>query len=294
MRLKTLLLATAIALVGLSSAVTGQQLIDGIKVDLPYAVTVGEIVLEPGEYEIRRASQNQDQVLQIFSNDKMRYQTSVITVPALDNKTPEDTKDVLHHIGDNYYFDKIWIQGKDYGYEFVLPERARALKRELAATVPATYNPAASASTSTQNPTASVTAPSAESTRPAAAENLPAVQPQPTQRVEAQAPVTSAQPPAPTSAEQDRQALAERDRQAESVAQAAPPPVLPQAAPTPQTTDPSLAARAQEQNQTPDTSRSSAGETNQLPATSANWLGWVLGGAALITLSALVRPKVSE
>ena len=36
---------------------------------------------------------------------------------------------ILHHIGDKYYFDKIWMEGKNYGYEFVLPDRVRALQK---------------------------------------------------------------------------------------------------------------------------------------------------------------------
>jgi len=99
---------------------------------------VGNVVLDPGEYEIRRASMNTDQVLEIYSKDKLRYQTNVQTVPAVGRETPEETKVLLHHIGDKYYFDKIWMEGKDYGYEFVLPDRVKALERELGVSVPAT------------------------------------------------------------------------------------------------------------------------------------------------------------
>ena len=46
-----------------------------------------------------------------------------MTIPTLDPNTARDTKVVLHHYGSDYYFDKIWVQGKDYGYEFPLPQR---------------------------------------------------------------------------------------------------------------------------------------------------------------------------
>jgi hypothetical protein len=48
---------------------------------------------------------------------------------------------VLHHYGDDYYFDKIWIQGKNYGYEFPLPNAVKSRMRERAEpyTVAATY-----------------------------------------------------------------------------------------------------------------------------------------------------------
>jgi len=67
--------------------------------------------------------------------------TSTMTIPTLDNNTPENTKVVLHHYGDDYYFDKIWIQGKNYGYEFPLPDAVKSRMRERMEpyTVAATY-----------------------------------------------------------------------------------------------------------------------------------------------------------
>jgi hypothetical protein len=57
-------------------------------------------VLDPGEYEIRRPSSTNDQVLRFFSNDKFRYQTIAQMIPAESEKPPEETKVILHHIGD--------------------------------------------------------------------------------------------------------------------------------------------------------------------------------------------------
>jgi hypothetical protein len=54
----------------------------------------------------------------------------------LDNRTPEHTKLVLDHFGDNYYLHKIWVQGKNYGYEFPLPRDIR--RREMEVNAPAT------------------------------------------------------------------------------------------------------------------------------------------------------------
>ena len=140
MRLRNLLLASvAISIMGVSIGLMAQSGSDRVIVTLPHAVNVGEKVLDPGKYEIQRVSSTTDRALVIFSDDKMKYETNVLTIPALDNRAPKDTFVVLHHIGDQYYFDKIWIQGKTYGYEFVLPERARALQREIAERIPAKY-----------------------------------------------------------------------------------------------------------------------------------------------------------
>jgi len=42
----------------------------------------------------------------------------------------ENTKVVLHHFGSDYYFDKVWIQGKNYGYEFPMPDSLKAREKE--------------------------------------------------------------------------------------------------------------------------------------------------------------------
>jgi len=67
-----------------------------------------------------------------------------LTIPTLDNSTPESTKVILHHYGNDYYFDKVWVQGKNYGYEFPLPNAVKSRVRERMEpyTVAATYEPA--------------------------------------------------------------------------------------------------------------------------------------------------------
>jgi hypothetical protein len=70
------------------------------------------------------------QVLLIYSDNGMRFQTSALTIPALENRTQPDTRVILHHIGNDYYFDKVWVQGKDYGYEFPLPNTVKQRERE--------------------------------------------------------------------------------------------------------------------------------------------------------------------
>ena len=109
----------SVIVMGASFTLMSQGLTDGVKVTLPYAVTVGDVVLDPGEYEIRRPSQTNDQILRFFSNDKLRYQTVVQTIPAAEEKAPEQTRVLLHHIGDTYYFDKIWLYNQKGGWETV-------------------------------------------------------------------------------------------------------------------------------------------------------------------------------
>jgi hypothetical protein len=105
---------------------------DRVNVNLPYTVTIGDRVLQPGEYVIQqlRDAGGGSRVLLIYSDNGMKFETSVMTIPALDVNTARETKVVLHHFGPDYYFDKVWIQGKDYGYEFPLPSSVKARERE--------------------------------------------------------------------------------------------------------------------------------------------------------------------
>ena len=280
---RNLLVAVAAVIVlGAAFTLRSQGLTDGIKVTLPAPVTVGEVVLDPGDYEIRRASTATDQVLQIFSKDKLRYQTNVLTVPALEKDTPEDSKVILHHIGDKYYFDKIWMQGKDYGYEFVLPDRVRALQRELAVTVPARYesnpinNEANEASQAKVESPAIKTSEAPESSSPVAAVSAEQESAAASQR-EAQ--------------ERQREATLARERDAEqdrvAALQQSPAPAA-QAPVTPGPVD----AR---QDRTSSDTQNNAQNRDELPATASDWFVYVLGGTVLLAMAAFFRkPQTQE
>jgi len=142
---------------------------------MPYSVTIGDKVLQPGQYVIQ---QNRDagggsRVLLIYSDNGMKFETSAMTIPALDPDTARDTKVVLHHYGSDYYFDKIWVQGKDYGYEFPVPSSVKSREKERMASVsvPATYSntPVTTAATTTDT-TATTDTTVASSTPPPSTE----------------------------------------------------------------------------------------------------------------------------
>jgi hypothetical protein len=123
----------------------------------------------------------------IFSDNGMKLQAT-LTIAALDINTPEKTSVVLHHYGNDYYFDKVWLQGKNYGYEFPLPPavKSRQGEEQKPYTVAATYAPTAQHE---ERPTQTSSAP------PVAAAPEPVPSPAP-----APAPVEEAQntpPPAP-------------------------------------------------------------------------------------------------
>ena len=136
-------LALGMALFGVPGNAQG-PLWDVVHVNMPYSVTIGDKVLQPGQYVIQ---QNRDagggsRVMLIYSNNGMKFETSAMTIPTLDPDTARDTKVVLHHYGSDYYFDKIWVQGKEYGYEFPVPSSVKSREKERMASVsvPATYS----------------------------------------------------------------------------------------------------------------------------------------------------------
>jgi hypothetical protein len=122
-----LVLAFGLAGAGSAQAALGDQVV----VNLPYTVTVGDRSLEPGEYIIRQTTIGGGRVLQIFGEQGMRHEATLISIPAFRHETPERTQVLLRRAAnDEYFLNQMWVQGKNYGYEFPMPERARALDRE--------------------------------------------------------------------------------------------------------------------------------------------------------------------
>ena len=214
MKIGTIALAAGAAalclLTGTTPAKAQGPMWDVVRVNLPYTVTVGDKTLQPGEYTIQemRDAGGDSRVLLIYNNDNgTKFETSAITIPVLDPNTPDHTKVTLHHFGNEYYFDKVWVQGKDYGYEFPLPDnvKGRQMERGEPVSVAATYSapqeqPAAAETTTTtqQTTTAQATPPPQPETAPP-----PATQPEQNEnanREEAQ----SAPPPAPAPAQTPR------------------------------------------------------------------------------------------
>src|SRR5258708_1877167 len=257
---------------------------DKVIVDLPYSVTVRDTTLQPGQYVIQQLpSESSNRVVQIFSNDGMKLETAVITVPALENKTPDKTEVLLHHFGNDYYFDKVWIQGKDYGYEFPLPNdvKSRESEKGAAVTIGAKYDTASSETTAQAPQPSSASSEASES----AAAQPPAATAQPsTTESAANQPSTSPPSAAPPAHEPEAQMPAETanrenspSQDSQQMAQAQPP----AAAPGDDTS-----------SATPDTSSANteAGSRNrEMPKTASNWLSMLLTGCALSAAGLALR-----
>jgi hypothetical protein len=196
MRFKNLMLSAGFLAAGIAATSIGANaqgpLYDKVIVDLPYAVTINNTTLQPGNYVIRQMDDmgTNSRVLMIFGDNGMKLKATAITIATLDNNTPNKTEVTLHHYGNDYYFDKVWIQGKNYGYEFPLPPSVKARRNEQMQpyTVAATYEP----TRQKEEPQPQV----AQSTPPPAPAPAPEPAPAPQPQQEAQ----NTPPPAPAPA----------------------------------------------------------------------------------------------
>jgi hypothetical protein len=267
MKIRTIVLAAATLGLGPATCVlpqaSAQPLWDVVKVNLPYAVTIGHKTLSPGDYTIQQLHSDGSPVLLIYGNDGMKFEASAMTIKALDLKTPEDTSVILHHLGDDYYFDKIWIQGKNYGYEFPLPSRIRAREKEMAAVK--VKGSASTTDTSTEPATTAATRGDGDDTANTAAVTAPVTTDN--------APVT---PPTPVTDQntvpqpvQERQAITE----------------TPHESPMPVSSFEGSANR-EKRPDNDDTNSAPA-----MPATSAGWLAMLLSGGALSGAGMMLRRK---
>jgi len=127
-------MALAFAMWNTPGLLQGQPMDDRINVNLPYTITVGDKTLPPGDYVIQRLPNNGgSRVLLFYSDSGMKYETVALPFAALDMNTARETKLILNRVGDDYYIHKIWVQGKDYGYELPMPRSLKARWNEMMA-----------------------------------------------------------------------------------------------------------------------------------------------------------------
>jgi hypothetical protein len=271
MRIKMLIALLVVGIVAVFTPVFSQgPMYDRIIVTLPYPVTLNKTLLEPGEYIIQQmTSPANNRVLHIFRDGGMKLETTVMTIPALDNKTPSDTKVVLHHFGNEYFFDKIWVQGKDYGYEFVLPDdvKSRIKERAESYTVAARY----------EAPQTTTTTDTTEAQRLEAERK--AQEERDRQLAREQAEKEQADRERAAREEQERQAQAERDRLAQAERDRAA-----------QAERDRLAQAERDRLAQAERDRLAQARTPaEMPATSANWASMLIGGALMLGVGLKLR-----
>jgi hypothetical protein len=282
MNIRTFAIAAGALALGLAAWITPGNaqgpLWDVVKVTLPYSVTVGDRTLQPGDYTIQqlRDPGGASRVLLIYSDNGMKFETSAMTIPALDQNTARDTRVVLHHFGNDYYFDKVWIQGKDYGYEFPLPNSVKSREKERMepVSVAASYSTMPAQTNSNET-----TAQSATTTQ---------------QTTTAQSATTTQQTTTAPSATTTQQTTTPAAHSATTTPQATQTPTTAQSTMAPATTPSTAnntANREMPQATTPPAATTAATTRHTMPNTSAGWLMMMLSGGALSGAGLSLRRK---
>jgi hypothetical protein len=278
--LKTSAGAAALAFaIWLTPGVAQGPMYDRLHVELPYKITLGDKVLQPGDYTIQQLpSTGSSRVLLFYTDNGLKFETSAMTIPALDINTPSDTKVILNHVGDDYYINKIWVQGKDYGYELPIPNSLKERQKEATqTTVAGRYEPTSdtAAPTSNTNTNTAVTAPAATSETTSTATVATTTQP----TTSTVSPATS--PAAPT----DRNANANNANSfnSQSAQNTTPTPAPTMAGSANRSADSTAADQAPASTPAPAPTR--------MPSTAANWLLMLLGGGTLSGAGMMFRRR---
>jgi len=146
------------------------RLFDKVVVDLPNDTHVNTQVIPAGHYEFRqmRDDAGASHVMLVTDDGAKHFDAAAITIPAVNNNTPDATRVIVKRIGPAFYLDKIWVAGKDYGYQFTVPKEAEAQVTTVQPiTISATYQPEQPAQVAEAAPPPPPPAPVAQTPAPA-------------------------------------------------------------------------------------------------------------------------------
>jgi len=118
---------------------------DRVLVTFDRPVQVGSQTLPAGEYLVRQVtSASNPRVLEFTSDNGTKLDATVTAIPILQNNAPSETKVILENEGGGARLSRIWVQGKNYGYEFpgktvaATPDQAIRLEARYDAPLPIT------------------------------------------------------------------------------------------------------------------------------------------------------------
>lgn len=131
------LTAALTAAVGLAQQTPSDRFV----IALSHPVTIGHAILAPGSYSVEplTLTGGDAPVLSISSigaNYSLKFRTSAMVVPTRETlqtyeSVQPETRVLLRRIGRRYYFDKIWVKGQEYGYQFPLPKGLKGRGTEV-------------------------------------------------------------------------------------------------------------------------------------------------------------------
>lgn len=102
---------------------------DSFILDVSHPVVVGRHVLQPGRYTCERLdiAGSDLPVLTIRGDNETKSKVNIAAsvFPTYTQFAPAETQASYYHIGNDYYFNRIWIRGLNYGYKFRLPKNVK-------------------------------------------------------------------------------------------------------------------------------------------------------------------------
>ncbi len=229
---------------------------DKVMVTFDRPVQVGSHVLPAGEYTIRQVtSASNPRILEFTTDHGTKLEATVAAIPVLQNTAPSQTKVVMDNEQGMARLDTIWVQGKNYGYQFPSGPVAGTVSTAGVNLQGQFTQPAAPAPTVAQTP------PPPQEPAPAAQTPPPA--PRVEERVEERTEIAQTQPPpAP-----ENQVTQNQNQVAQNQT---PPPASTAPAPS---------------NQPATSAESNAGK---VPATALGWVQIALIGFALAAAGSLL------
>jgi len=131
MRKKTLLAFTMLSLiVGLAVSISAQSN-HNLVVTIPFAFSIRDKTLSPGEYMVRRVSSDKPEMLSISRVDGGSAKVAILTSNVRAKTSQNESMLVFIRYGDQYFLSQIWEAGESEGRELIKSKEERRLDREL-------------------------------------------------------------------------------------------------------------------------------------------------------------------
>ncbi len=98
--------------------------VDVVNVRLDISTSIGKTVLPPGEYVVRAIQESGNSaVLEFMSANGHSVNAVVREIPVAGGEDATHSSVILRSEEGTYQVDKIWMEGKDYGYQLITADR---------------------------------------------------------------------------------------------------------------------------------------------------------------------------
>src|SRR6476469_2305757 len=135
MKKKLYMVVTMMALLAvadLSSTNAQTQSSMQLKMNIPFAFSVGNQTMPAGEYTVRCTNPSSDtKVLQLRSHDGR--ENVLVRTSSVIGKLEDDAKLVFYRYGDRYFFAQAWLPSESIGMQAPKSRSEKQTARELAA-----------------------------------------------------------------------------------------------------------------------------------------------------------------